>query len=249
VTFDDGLKSNLTLAYPILSEYRVPATIYVATALIDRQLRFGGMIWTDYLRGLIRTTQVTSLDLSVLGLGQFDLSSDASRSDAEQALPRALKKIESDDREKMIAVIAEKLGGKIAREYAEPFEGMTWDELRTIDRTGLIEIGAHTVNHAILSTISPEQAEQEMAQSQARLEKELNHPIRHFAYPNGTRADFSELHMQMAARHFDSAVSTIEGLVESQHGRYDLRRINIGNDMSLTEFKLRLSGTLQLLGI
>ncbi len=31
VTFDDGFRNNMTHAWPVLEEYRIPATIYLAT--------------------------------------------------------------------------------------------------------------------------------------------------------------------------------------------------------------------------
>lgn len=249
VTFDDGLKNNLTTAYPVLTELKIPATIYIAISLIDRPPTFGGMIWTDYVRGLIRSTSARKLDLSAFGLPVFELDTDTARRKAESLIARGLKGIQSEQREKAIAEISRQLGETVAREHAAPFDGLTWDEIRQMDRSGLVEYGAHTVSHAILSKVSDQQAEQEMVGSQARLEKELNHPIRHFAYPNGTQADFSDTHMKVAAMHFDSAVTTIEGLVGPADGLHDLKRINIGNDMSMMEFKLRLSGAFELLGL
>ncbi len=249
VTFDDGLKNNLTIAYPVLAKLKIPATIYIAISLIDRPTKFGGMIWTDYVRGLIRSTNARQLDLSAFGLSAFELNSGTARRDAESLVGRALKGLQAEHRETVIAEISRQLGGTVAREHAAPFDGLTWDEIRQMDRSGLVEFGAHTVSHAILSKVSDQQAEQEMVGSQARLEKELGHPIRNFAYPNGTRADFSDTHIKMAAKHFDSAVTTIEGLVGPADGLHDLKRINIGNDMSMIEFKLRLSGTLDLLGL
>ncbi len=249
VTFDDGLKNNLTTAYPVLAELKIPATIYIAISLIDRPTAYGGMIWTDYVRGLIRSSNARKLDLSLFGLSVFELDSDTARRASETSVGRALKGVQSELREKVIAEISHQLGETVTREHAAPFDGLTWDEIRQMDRSGLIEFGAHTVSHAILSKVSDQQAEQEMVGSKTRLERELNHPIRHFAYPNGTRADFSDTHMKLAAKYFESAVSTIEGIVAPSDGLYDLKRINIGNDMSLMEFKLRLSGALDLLGV
>lgn len=249
VTFDDGLKNNLTTAYPVLAELKTPATIYVAISLIDRPPTFGGMIWTDYVRGLIRSTKASRLDLRTYGLPILELDSDTTRRAAETSVGRALKGLQADRREPVIAEIARQLGGTVAREHAAPFDGLTWAEIMQLDRSGLVEFGAHTVSHAILSKVSDQQAEQEMVGSKTRLERELNHPIRHFAYPNGTQADFSDTHMKMAAKHFDSAVTTIEGLVGPADGLHDLKRINIGNDMSMMEFKLRLSGAFELLGL
>ena len=38
LTFDDGFRDNLTLLAPLLHRFGVPATIFVSTALVERQL-------------------------------------------------------------------------------------------------------------------------------------------------------------------------------------------------------------------
>ncbi|MCC6955127.1 MAG: polysaccharide deacetylase family protein [Deltaproteobacteria bacterium] len=43
VTFDDGWYDNLAYAVPILREYRIPATIFLATSFIGSS----AMFWTD----------------------------------------------------------------------------------------------------------------------------------------------------------------------------------------------------------
>ena len=49
VTFDDGYADNLEVAAPILFEHAIPATLFVATDLIDA----GGAPWWDELASLL----------------------------------------------------------------------------------------------------------------------------------------------------------------------------------------------------
>ena len=49
VTFDDGYADNLEVAAPILLEHAIPATLFVATDLIDA----GGPPWWDELASLL----------------------------------------------------------------------------------------------------------------------------------------------------------------------------------------------------
>jgi len=48
ITFDDGYRDNLTVAAPILEKYRLPATLFLATGLVERAEHQ----WSDTLRGL-----------------------------------------------------------------------------------------------------------------------------------------------------------------------------------------------------
>jgi len=63
---------------------------------------------------------------------------------------------------------------------------MTWDELRRLDREGLITIGSHTLSHpADLSKLPGEVQRRELLESKWVLERELGHPIAYVTYPNG----------------------------------------------------------------
>lgn len=48
ITFDDGYRDNLTVAAPILDKHRLPATLFIATGLVER----GEAQWSDRLHRL-----------------------------------------------------------------------------------------------------------------------------------------------------------------------------------------------------
>ncbi len=58
------------------------------------------------------------------------------------------------------------------------------DELRALHGAG-IEIGAHSVTHPDLSTLTYEEAKSELEQSKRDLERELDAPVEVAAYPYG----------------------------------------------------------------
>lgn len=62
---------------------------------------------------------------------------------------------------------------------------MTAEQIRQIDREGLVDIGAHTLTHPILANETDLRAEEEICSSITRLEAMLGHPVLTFAYPNG----------------------------------------------------------------
>ncbi|RYG46934.1 polysaccharide deacetylase family protein [bacterium] len=62
---------------------------------------------------------------------------------------------------------------------------MTWDQLREIDAGG-VAVASQTVNHpADLGKLDDAALRKEMEASRATLERELGHPVRDLAYPNG----------------------------------------------------------------
>lgn len=62
---------------------------------------------------------------------------------------------------------------------------MTPAEVTHLDRSGLVEIGSHTVHHVNLITSSPANRSFELDASKKMLEGLLRHPVLDFCYPSG----------------------------------------------------------------
>lgn len=63
---------------------------------------------------------------------------------------------------------------------------MTWDELRELDKSGIVTIASHTETHPDdMAKLPLDKQDTELTQSKSILERELGHPVPYFAYPNG----------------------------------------------------------------
>ena len=69
--------------------------------------------------------------------------------------------------------------------YPDEQLGISSDELKQLDADPLCTIGAHTVSHPKLDTLTREQQYQEIAESKQALEDILGHEVRHFSFPHG----------------------------------------------------------------
>lgn len=103
------------------------------------------------------------------------------------------------------------------RRYGDPLqppEGcgdgyLNWDQIRMLDRSGLITIGGHTLDHENLTLLPPEEQRRQIAESKAGIERQLGHRIRHFAYPYGA---YDETTAQLAREAgYITAVTTMPG--------------------------------------
>ncbi|MGH8581626.1 MAG: polysaccharide deacetylase family protein [Gammaproteobacteria bacterium] len=228
VTFDDGYEDNLRLGLPILARYRIPATIFLATAFIDH----AEVLWTERLEQALRTTCKDFVDVERLGLSyrepRLPLSTPEQRRQGNRVLGDLLKGHDAEGISRALKQLESQLEVD-PRGYAQRM--LTWPQVRELDAAG-IEIGAHGVSHTIMTRLDFSSACAEMRLSKAAIESKLQRPVRHFAFPNGRAEDFSEP-LRLAARDlgYQSVSSCVWGLNwPGRESPYDIRRIGLSGD-------------------
>ncbi|WP_242480597.1 polysaccharide deacetylase family protein [Rhodovibrio sodomensis] len=99
---------------------------------------------------------------------------------------------------------------------------MTWDQLRQLARMELATIGNHTVSHAHLTKLSPDQVRDELASAQARFQAELGRKPDLFAYPYGEYS--TAVQQAVRAAGFIAAFGQQSGAIARTSERYGLPR-------------------------
>ena len=174
ITFDDGYADNYERALPILKKWQVPATFFVAIGFLD-----GGRMWNDTVIESIRRAKCDELDLNNIGLGIHSLSSTIERKKAIYSILRNIKYMPLEERNNTVNKLADIVGEELPDDMM-----MTTNQVHALGNQGM-EIGAHTVNHPILASLSPDSAESEIVGSKQSLEEITGYEINAFAYPNG----------------------------------------------------------------
>ncbi len=220
ITFDDGYADNYELAFPTLKRHAVPATFFIATGYIDNPR----LPWWDEISALIRQTPHASLNLPDWLPDPLVIRPDCRRT-AIRTLLNVYKKLPADQAAALLARLRE-----VSAAPAYPDSGklwMTWDMIRQMAADGMT-IGGHSVNHVILSSVSPEAQWQEISGCARRIEEELGVPMRYFAYPVGGRltfnADTQECLERLGVRY---AFSYYGGFAMEGSSRFDMRRVAI----------------------
>jgi len=101
------------------------------------------------------------------------------------------------------------------------------------DRSG-IEIGAHTVDHADLSKLSPDGLRYQLTASKAALEQVVEHPVRSLCYPSG-RFNATVAAAAENAGYWD-ATTTRWGSYRTLASRYVWDRLRISGGETLDQF-------------
>ena len=117
---------------------------------------------------------------------------------------------------------------------------LTPDELRSLADGDLVEIGAHTVTHSVLSELPVPEQETEIRDCKARLEEILEHSVTVFSYPLGTRSDYTDETVALIREAgFECACANLPGVVRPGDDLYALPR-SLVRDWDGDEFTRRL---------
>ena len=241
-TFDDGWSDFLNYAWPLLESERVPATVYLPTGLIST----GTPFWTDRLRHILLNDGFDTL--AKLLKNQYGKIFHKKNTQVnEELISQAisfLKEIPSLEIDQILTQIeATSHLPKASSQTGRPF--LTWDEIRTLARTKLITFGSHTVNHEILTTVSPDQIITELQESHDQLIKEgvgTTNEIP-FCYPNGNHN--KQIADHVAHQGYTNAVTCNWGVNNGATHRFALNRLSMHEDISSTKalFMYRLTRT------
>ena len=220
ITVDDGYSDFFEIAFPILRELGIRATVFVTTGFVDRKL----FLWPDRIRAVLENSPPGVYQLTGTWHGQqITLRDPKEREAAWSQLADQLVFTTIVNRELAVADLAGALGVTSGALDMSSHEAMTWAQLREISRAGF-EIADHSFSHACLPTMSDEEMLSDLSRSKALLEQMLGVRVRSFAYPNGTRRDYDARLIRLVRElGYENAVLSIPALVRAER-RFELGR-------------------------
>lgn len=218
VTLDDGYGDVAEHALPVLAAMRVPATVFVPTGYIGTHRRLPH----DRLHASLSELRRRGIPFESAGLpdGLQALLTSQAQHGPTATLDRLIA-ILPHDRLVALADGLEARLGMSERDLPPSTRLMTWDEVGALAAAGL-DVGGHTVNHAVLSNLALSEVRRELAGCRDQIAARIGRPPRHFAYPNGYYTP--SVQRAVAEAGFEAAV-TIED-EENRHGGapYGLKR-------------------------
>jgi len=163
VTFDDGYADTLEIGLPILQRAGIPATVFVVAGYLGREF------WWDELARLISEQP-----------GENGAAFHAAERGAVATHAAGLQSLPDADRRRSLAALA-----GAAPTTSPVHRAMTVEQLQRLARNDLIEVGAHSVTHALLPRLSEAEQRCELEDSRHMLEAIVSRPVFSFSYPHG----------------------------------------------------------------
>lgn len=182
LTLDDGYKDNYEYAFPVCRRLNVPMTVYVTSGFVDRT----ATPWWLVLEELVRAN--ARVEFSWEGAQRvFPAESMEEKLDTLGKLSDLLRGMDAQGREALIGRLCEASGTDHRAGAQDAI--LTWDMVREMARSGLVEIGGHTVSHPQLASQDQATAFAEIRDGCAAIEGKIGQPVRHMAYPFGLPRD------------------------------------------------------------
>jgi len=251
VTFDDGYVDNLREARPHLAAANVPATVFLAAGSIGQIREFW---WDEVARGILGRRQALACAIPLNGSTcrlQFDVASDDEL--RESSWWRAWQEPRTG-RQRTYLEFWRLLRDASAAQRDVAMEGfrrasnlpppapsdlpMTANDVAELTGDGLVQIGAHTVTHPVLTLLEPEERRREIVEGKRRCEQLVKGPITGFAYPHGAENEACRNAVRESG--FAWACSTASAAVHHTCDVYALPRVFV-QDWDAHTFKAALT--------
>ena len=244
ITFDGGYSGNYVHAYPILKQYDCPATVYVITDPLD-----GKLAWHRQLVYLFSMTKRTSLtfvggdDTKIY----LNLRTKTERKEARELIRLRMAGMNEGERKSLLEYLSRELQVDLAGLPQKLF--LSWDQVREMRQSKLIEIGSHTLSHPRLPSLPLEDARREICGSKQRIKEELGESIDSFCYPDGELSP-EIINIVKDAGYTSALVVTTPGIWNDLNAVgddvYDLRRICMPDQSYRVLLQTELSGIMRI---
>ncbi|MBK7966363.1 MAG: polysaccharide deacetylase family protein [Bacteroidetes bacterium] len=181
LTFDDGYENNYKFAFPILKKYNAPATIFLISSLINSN----NPTWYDLIdntRYLFNNQKhINEISKLVSELGLNSQKNMLHKSFKQWLKSQSIQK-KNEILEKYLSIIGIKSMNNIDEKY---WKILSSEQILTMQKSGLISFGSHTVKHPNLDQINNDEVELELKDSKSKIENILGKKINTIAFPDG----------------------------------------------------------------
>lgn len=224
VTFDDGFENNFSLAAPILREFSVPATFYVTTSFVDEN----AMSWIDRCEYCLERVSSGTLRLP-WDDRVYSLDSGQDKIRVLQRIREEAKPDRELDLNGLVRGVFEQCGVPEVHESTDVLDQkMNWKQVACLAGDPLFTIGGHSHRHPVLSFLSADELESEIATSLDLIARKAGLCVRHYSYPEGLEYCYSNEVIRVLREHGILCCPTaVDGINDQHSDLFRLRRIMV----------------------
>lgn len=235
ISFDDGYKDFLDYAYPILKKHKAHSTLFILPNKIYNE----GHIWTSRIIFFVKHYSFNEIDAFFKKHNlRINYTNPANPFRLNLDITVYLCELPQNIRRNIILELQEKfiLDGRIVNK-----ELLSFEELRKLN-PDLVSIASHSLTHpSFKNEYNEEFINNEIKESKAIIEKELNTKINSFSFPF---AKYNDVSLSVVKKTYAICFTSINSLVSLKKIQtdkeyiYDLPRFNVHHDSAEEVFFL-----------
>ena len=231
-TMDDGFFEQGKIAASIFPEYNCPLTFFLVTGLLDQSL----WPWDAQVSWIIDNTKQQSISLNLIDETILISADDLKQRRAvREKVRNTLKEIDAESVPEILQQFARSACVKIPEKPPSQYQPMSWENARSLEKKD-IRFAPHSVTHRILSKLPRESVIDEISGSWARLQENLDNPLKVFCYPTGRILDYGPREIGILKDlGFIGGVTTIPGHIvldnKRRNAAFNLPRIELPDNM------------------
>jgi peptidoglycan/xylan/chitin deacetylase (PgdA/CDA1 family) len=186
ITFDDGLRNNVTHAAPVLTELGIPAMFGVCPGYLGQPR----LLWPfETYRRLLYWPRPT---IPIPGGEELPIDAAcAQRTHVGHRICEQCKRIPAQQCGEYLEKLRQYDMPELTLAEHDRFDFMSWSDVGKLRSLGF-EIASHTSDHCILTQLQPQQLAHELEHSKAAIEHNTGSECSCFVYPNGGHGDVSK---------------------------------------------------------
>jgi peptidoglycan/xylan/chitin deacetylase (PgdA/CDA1 family) len=178
ITLDDGYRDNMEYGLPVFRKYNVPVTIYITNCFPNQT----AIYWWYLLESRIYNANQLTIETDTIKK-EYSWKTIQQGVALYPEIRNLLKALPKKDFAKTVNhsfQVDDTFHAEQCKKMA-----LTWEEIKQLSNESGVNIGAHTMNHLSLSTLTDEDLHNEIATSKLELEEKTGKTPEHFAYPYG----------------------------------------------------------------
>lgn len=211
ITFDDGHISFYEKVIDILNKKGIPCSLFVSPQRILKEKNFWFQNYEKVNQEKLLEVISLKYDIRLNILKAFNLLD-------------VLSVLSITEIESLI-----KKSFELSDEYEPEYTNITKSMLLEISKYEFIKLGAHTINHPILSNESDNDSQKEIGESVSLLSELIGKEISSFAYPNGRKGnDYGDRELNFLNNsNIKLAFTTNPDHFSLKYGRYEIPRVGL----------------------
>jgi len=232
ITFDDGYADNYEIAFKMLMEFGLTATVFVATSFVDS----GQPLWFDRSAYIIKALPSGTISFDS-GRYEFEVT-DTNREEIISSVRDLFLSHANEDRLRWLGELQRQSGVIVSSEHLELVKPLSWDQIREMSDRG-IEIGSHTVTHPYLTKLNDDAMMFELSESKRAIEQHTGKKVKSVAYPAGA----FDRRVQACAQDcgYEFGISYRHGIGQlTKDDQFAIPRIHVETDVNFPLFQANL---------